>query len=144
MGRAACCRFRSFTHPIVPLGVHFPSTVRRETLAYPSPQAFLARSILDSSVSCDVTERDSPPLSQTSRVQRGGKRERLRTRLRENSFSPSCLETSFPCSSPQLTLVSFSSEGRVREDPGNEESCLASTFAKANYLGSFDNKPLFF
>ena len=40
--------------------------------------------------------------------------------------------------------MSFFSEGRVREDPGNEENCLAFTFAKANYLGSFDNKPLFF
>ena len=53
--------------------------------AQPSPQAFSARSILDSTVSCDVTERYSPgtlspALSQTSRGQRG-KRKRLGTRL---------------------------------------------------------------
>ena len=35
---------------------------------------------VDSTVSCDVTERDSPAFSQTSRGQRV-KRERLRTRL---------------------------------------------------------------
>ena len=35
---------------------------------------------VDSNVSCDVTERDSPAFSQTSRGQRV-KRERLRTRL---------------------------------------------------------------
>ena len=53
--------------------------------AQPSPQAFSARSILNSTVSCDVTERYSlgtlsPALSQTSRGQRG-KRKRLGTRL---------------------------------------------------------------
>ena len=52
--------------------------------AQPSPQAFSARLILDSTVSCDVTERYTPrtlaALSQTSRGQRG-KRERLGTRL---------------------------------------------------------------
>ena len=41
-------------------------------LPQPSPKAFSARSILDCTVSCDVTE--------TSRGQRG-KRERLGTRL---------------------------------------------------------------
>ena len=46
----------------------------------PSPQAFSARSFLDCTVSCDVTERFSPALSQTSRGQRI-KRERLGTRL---------------------------------------------------------------
>ena len=46
----------------------------------PSPQAFSARSFLDSTMSCDVTERFSPALSQTSRGQRI-KRERLETRL---------------------------------------------------------------
>ena len=46
----------------------------------PSPHAFSARSFLDSTMSCDVTERYSPALSQTSRGQRI-KRERLGTRL---------------------------------------------------------------
>ena len=52
---------------------------------YPSPQAFSARSFLDSTMSCDVTEILaenavlSPALSQTSRGQRI-KRERLGTR----------------------------------------------------------------
>ena len=46
----------------------------------PSPQAFSARSFLDSTMSCDVTERFSPALSQTSRGQQI-KRERLGTRL---------------------------------------------------------------
>ena len=41
----------------------------------PSPQAFSARSILDSTVSCDVTERYTPLRGQR------GKRERLGTRL---------------------------------------------------------------
>ena len=50
------------------------------TLFQPSPQAFSARSILDSTMSCDVTGRYSPTLSQTSRGQRV-KRERLGTRL---------------------------------------------------------------
>ena len=45
----------------------------------PSPKAFSARSILYSTVSCDVTE-SSPLSSQNSRGQRG-KRERLETRL---------------------------------------------------------------
>ena len=53
--------------------------------AQPSPWAFSARSILNSTVSCDVTERYSqgtlsPTLSQTSRGQRGN-RKRLGTRL---------------------------------------------------------------
>ena len=48
----------------------------------PSPQAFSARSFLDSTMSCDVTERFSPALSQTSRGQRI-KRERLGTRLKK-------------------------------------------------------------
>ena len=46
----------------------------------PSPQAFSVRSFLDSTMSCDVTERYSPALSQTSRGQRI-KTERLGTRL---------------------------------------------------------------
>ena len=49
-------------------------------IVFTCPQAFSARSILDSTVSCDVTERYSPALSQTSLGQRG-KRERLGTRL---------------------------------------------------------------
>ena len=57
----------------------------------------------------------------------------------------SCLATSFPGSSPYLPLYPFfpEGEGLVREDPRNEVNCLASTFAKANYLDSFENKPLF-
>ena len=46
----------------------------------PSPQAFSVRSFLDSTKSCDVTERYSPALSQISRGQRI-KTERLGTRL---------------------------------------------------------------
>ena len=46
----------------------------------PSPQTFSARSFLNSTMSCDVTDRYSPALSQTSRGQRI-KRERLGTRL---------------------------------------------------------------
>ena len=46
----------------------------------PSAQAFSAWSFLDSTTSCDVTERYSPALSQTSRGQRI-KRERLGTKL---------------------------------------------------------------
>ena len=46
----------------------------------PSPQAFSARSFLDSTMSCDVNERCSPALAQTSRGQQI-KRERLGTRL---------------------------------------------------------------
>jgi len=46
----------------------------------PTPQAFSARSFLDSTMSCDVNERCSPAFSQTSRGQRI-KRERLGTRL---------------------------------------------------------------
>ena len=46
----------------------------------PSPQAFSARSFLYSTISCDVNDRCSPALSQTSRGQRI-KRERLGTRL---------------------------------------------------------------
>lgn len=46
----------------------------------PNPRAFLTRSILNSTVSRDVTERGPPSLSQTSRGQRG-KRERPGIRL---------------------------------------------------------------
>ena len=46
----------------------------------PSLQAFLARSFLDSTMSCDVTERYSSALSQTLRGEQI-KRERLGTRL---------------------------------------------------------------
>ena len=52
----------------------------RNTHLQPSPLAFSARSILDSTVSCDVNERYSPALFETSRGQQG-KRERLGTRL---------------------------------------------------------------
>ena len=58
-------------------GINYPE--------YPSPRAFSARSFLDSTMSCDVTEILaenavlSPALSQTSRGQRI-KRERLGTR----------------------------------------------------------------
>ena len=55
-------------------GINYPE--------YPSPRAFSARSFLDSTMSCDVTERCSPALSQTSRGQRI-KRERLGTRPRQ-------------------------------------------------------------
>ena len=56
-------------------------TPSRYTQAYqPSPQSFSARSIRDSTVNCDVTERDSFSLSQPSRGQRV-KRERLGTKL---------------------------------------------------------------
>ena len=48
----------------------------------PSSLGVLSAVILDSTVSCDVTERDLPTLSQSSRGQRV-KRERLRTRLME-------------------------------------------------------------
>ena len=52
--------------------------VRQSVALYQTiPYAFSARSILDSTVSCDVTKRDSPTLSQTSRRQ-WGKRVRLR------------------------------------------------------------------
>ena len=48
----------------------------------PCPKAFSARSVLDSTVSCDVTEKDSPALSQTSRGQLDNEaRERLGTGL---------------------------------------------------------------
>ena len=48
----------------------------------PCPKAFSARSVLDSTVSCDVTEKDSPALSQTSRGQMDNEaRERLGTGL---------------------------------------------------------------
>ena len=50
-------------------------------ISQPSPSAYLARSNLDSTVNCDVTERDSPTLSQTSHGQ-WVRRERLGTRLR--------------------------------------------------------------
>ena len=50
-------------------------------ISQPSPSAYSARSNLDSTVNCDVTERDWPTLSQTSRGQRD-KRELLGTRLR--------------------------------------------------------------
>ena len=46
----------------------------------PSPQAFSARSFLDSTMSCDVTERYSSALSQTLHGEQI-KRERLGTRL---------------------------------------------------------------
>ena len=46
-----------------------------------SPSAYSARSNLDSTVNCDVTERDSPTLSQTLHGE-WVKRERLGTRLR--------------------------------------------------------------
>ena len=52
--------------------------VHNLVIKQPSPQA--ARSFLNSSMSCDVIERYSPALSQTSRGQRI-KRERLGTRL---------------------------------------------------------------
>ena len=64
----------------------------------PSPQAFSARSILDSTVSCDVTGRyspsaeNSPALSQTSRGQRV-KRERLGTRLYNSYYDPNAHKT---------------------------------------------------
>ena len=61
-------------------------------LVQPSPEAFSARSIMDSTVSCDVTERYSPALSQTSRGQRV-KRERLGTRLLLVVFSSQGVET---------------------------------------------------
>ena len=50
----------------------------------PSPQAFSARSFLDSTMSCDVTERYSP-LSPRLSADNGSreKRERLGTRLNE-------------------------------------------------------------
>ena len=51
----------------------------------PSLRAFSARSILDSTVSCDVTERYLLALSQTSRGQRV-KRERPGTRLVQSYF----------------------------------------------------------
>ena len=51
----------------------------------PSPWVFSVRSILDSTVSCDVTERYLLALSQTSRGQRV-KRERLGTTLVQSYF----------------------------------------------------------
>ena len=60
-------------------GVPSENTLRI-LFSQPSPKAFSARSILDSTESCDVAERHSPALSQTSGGQRG-KRERLGTRL---------------------------------------------------------------
>ena len=50
-------------------------------ISQPSPSAYSARSNLGSTVSCDITERDSPTLSQTLRGQ-WVKRARLGTRLR--------------------------------------------------------------
>ena len=50
-------------------------------ISQPCPSAYSARSSLDSTVNCDVTERDSPTLSQTSHGE-WVKRERLGTRLR--------------------------------------------------------------
>ena len=52
------------------------------SLPQPSLQAFLARSFLDSTMSCDVTERFSSALSQTLRGEQI-KRERLGTRLNQ-------------------------------------------------------------
>ena len=71
------------------------TTTVTDGLSQPSPQAFSAGSFLDSTMSCDVTERYSPRISgrknvmsmcrvsktlKTSRGQRS-KRERLGTRL---------------------------------------------------------------
>ena len=53
----------------------------------PSAWVFLARSILDSTVSCDITKRDLPTFSQISRGQRV-KRECLGTRL--NKIQTDC------------------------------------------------------
>ena len=50
-------------------------------ISQPSPSTYSARSNLDSTVNCDVTERDSPTLFQTSHGE-WVKRERLGTRLR--------------------------------------------------------------
>ena len=62
----------------------FACQAGRERCIQPSSQAFSARSFLDSTMSCDVTERYSPrtrSLSLTSRWQ-SIKRERLGSRLR--------------------------------------------------------------
>ena len=59
---------------------NYPRISQKQLFTQRSPQAFSARSFLDSTMSCDVTERYSPALSQTSRGQRI-KRERLGTRL---------------------------------------------------------------
>ena len=80
-------------------------------LTQPSPQAFSARSILDSTVSCDVTERYtprytpvlSPALSQTSRGQRG-KRERLGTRL-VLTLKTNCIKPSSYASTAYVVVI---------------------------------------
>ena len=77
--------------------------IKKEKMLLSQPtlslSAFSARSILDSTLSCDVTVRDSPILSQTMRGQRV-KRECLGTRLllswlkvvREKKNSPLVIE----------------------------------------------------
>ena len=50
-------------HAIVSVSSGFPycsGSQKKKSPTQPSPQAFSARSILDSTVSCDVTERSSP------------------------------------------------------------------------------------
>ena len=60
-------------------------SIKKDVKSQPSPKAFLARSNLDPTLSGDVTEKDSPVPSQTSRGQ-WGKRERLGTRLDKSIF----------------------------------------------------------
>ena len=56
------------------------TTISNYRTFQPRPWAFSARSNLDSTGNCDVMERDSPALSQTSRGQRGT-RKRLGTSI---------------------------------------------------------------